>query len=230
MAGRRTIWGWFEHLHLLYTLFLLGFPGSASDKKPNCQCRRCKRCRFDPWISKMPCRSKWQPAPVILAWRIPWTEDPGRQQSMGLQRVRHHWVTEHYFLFLLLWHQLHRRSLGLRFQRSGTPALKYHPPVQGTTIHISLRWLQSSSEPIQLPSLATTVYSPHSGQSHLYEITWHVITPNGFTGHQPPSWIPPRCPNTQWVKAKVLSRACGIFHGLIHAKLFYYHLPHTLHT
>ena len=25
----------------------------------------------------------------ILAWRIPWTEEPGGQQSMGLQRVRH---------------------------------------------------------------------------------------------------------------------------------------------
>ena len=26
----------------------------------------------------------------ILAWRIPWTEEPGRLQSMGLQRVGHH--------------------------------------------------------------------------------------------------------------------------------------------
>ena len=25
----------------------------------------------------------------ILAWRIPWTEKPGRLQSVGLQRVRH---------------------------------------------------------------------------------------------------------------------------------------------
>ena len=25
----------------------------------------------------------------ILTWRIPWTEEPGRLQSMGLQRVRH---------------------------------------------------------------------------------------------------------------------------------------------
>ena len=25
----------------------------------------------------------------ILAWRIPWTEEPDEQQSMGLQRVRH---------------------------------------------------------------------------------------------------------------------------------------------
>ena len=25
----------------------------------------------------------------ILAWRTPWTEEPGRLQSMGSQRVRH---------------------------------------------------------------------------------------------------------------------------------------------
>ena len=29
----------------------------------------------------------------ILAWKIPWTEEPGRLQSMGLQRVEHNWVT-----------------------------------------------------------------------------------------------------------------------------------------
>ena len=28
-----------------------------------------------------------------LAWKIPWTEEPGRLQSMGLQRVGHYWVT-----------------------------------------------------------------------------------------------------------------------------------------
>ena len=29
----------------------------------------------------------------ILAWRIPWTEEPGRLQPTGAQRVRHDWVT-----------------------------------------------------------------------------------------------------------------------------------------
>ena len=29
----------------------------------------------------------------IPSWRIPWTEEPGRLQSMGSQRVRHNWVT-----------------------------------------------------------------------------------------------------------------------------------------
>ena len=30
----------------------------------------------------------------ILAWRIPWTEEPGGPQSMGLQRVGHNWAQE----------------------------------------------------------------------------------------------------------------------------------------
>ena len=31
----------------------------------------------------------------ILAWEIPLTEEVGDLQSMGLQRVRHDWVTDH---------------------------------------------------------------------------------------------------------------------------------------
>ena len=34
----------------------------------------------------------------ILAWKIPWTEEPGRLQSMGLQRVGHNWATSLSFL------------------------------------------------------------------------------------------------------------------------------------
>jgi len=32
----------------------------------------------------------------ILTWRIAWTEEPGRLQSMGSQKVRYHWVTKHF--------------------------------------------------------------------------------------------------------------------------------------
>ena len=34
----------------------------------------------------------------ILAWRIPWTEEPGRLQSTGLQRVGHDWATSLHFV------------------------------------------------------------------------------------------------------------------------------------
>ena len=30
----------------------------------------------------------------ILAWRIPWTEEPGGLQFIGLHRVRHDWATK----------------------------------------------------------------------------------------------------------------------------------------
>ena len=33
----------------------------------------------------------------ILAWKIPWTEEPGRLQSSGYQRVKHDWVTNFHF-------------------------------------------------------------------------------------------------------------------------------------
>ena len=36
-----------------------------------------------------------------LAWRIPWTEEPGRLQSMGSQRVRHDRVTFTFTLGML---------------------------------------------------------------------------------------------------------------------------------
>ena len=31
----------------------------------------------------------------ILAWEIPWTEESGWLQSVGLQGVKHNWETEH---------------------------------------------------------------------------------------------------------------------------------------
>ena len=37
----------------------------------------------DPLEKKMAIHSS------TIAWKIPWTEDPGRLQSMGSQRVRH---------------------------------------------------------------------------------------------------------------------------------------------
>ena len=43
--------------------------------------------RFNPKVRMIPWRSKWQPTPT------PWTEEPGRLQSMGLQGAGHDWVT-----------------------------------------------------------------------------------------------------------------------------------------
>ena len=49
---------------------------------------QCKRPKFDP-SQEDPLEKGLATHSSILAWRIPWTEEPGGLQSLGLQRVRH---------------------------------------------------------------------------------------------------------------------------------------------
>jgi len=66
------------------------FPGGASAKKPACQCRGIRECRLNPWVRKIPKRRACMAThSSILAWRISWTEVPGRLWSIGSYRVRH---------------------------------------------------------------------------------------------------------------------------------------------
>ena len=53
-------------------------------------------CREDPLEEGMATHSS------MLAWRIPWTEEPGGLQSMGLQRVGHDGMTEYDLAIQLL--------------------------------------------------------------------------------------------------------------------------------
>ena len=39
----------------------MGLPRWRSGKESPCQCRRCERHRFDPWVRKIPWGRKWQP-------------------------------------------------------------------------------------------------------------------------------------------------------------------------
>ena len=65
-------------------------PDGSSGKEPACQCGRCETLVQslgwgDPLEEGMATLSS------ILAWRIPWTEEPGGLQSTGSPRVRHNW-------------------------------------------------------------------------------------------------------------------------------------------
>ena len=61
-------------LHHIYNLFLgqwLGLPRCAVVKNlPVCQCRRCWRRTFNPWVRKIPWRRKWQTTPVLLPGKL----------------------------------------------------------------------------------------------------------------------------------------------------------------
>ena len=57
---------------------ILGFPGGIG-KEPTCQSMR------EMWVRSL--EKEMDTHSSILVWRIPWTEEPGGLQSMGLQRL-----------------------------------------------------------------------------------------------------------------------------------------------
>ena len=66
----------------------LGFPGGASAKEPAASAGDIKDAGSIPGLGRSPGGGHGSPL-HIPAWRIPWTEEPGRQQSMGSLRVGH---------------------------------------------------------------------------------------------------------------------------------------------
>ena len=50
----------------------LGFTGVSSGKEPACHCGKPRRCRFHPWVGKIPWRRTWHPTPVFLPGKSHW--------------------------------------------------------------------------------------------------------------------------------------------------------------
>ena len=69
-----------------------GFPGGSPGKEPACQRRTWKRPRVRSLGWEDSLEKELATHSSILAWKIPWPEEPGRPQSMGLWRVGHNWV------------------------------------------------------------------------------------------------------------------------------------------
>ena len=83
-------------------MWVLGFPGGVSGKEPAWQCRR----QTPVWSLGLedPLEEEIIAHSSSLAWRIPWTEEPGRLQAIGSHRVGHDWATEQN-KWVLLWMQ-----------------------------------------------------------------------------------------------------------------------------
>ena len=64
----------------------MGFPGGTGGKESTCNAEDL-RPGFYPWVEKIPWRRAWQPISVFLPGESPRTEEPGRLQSMGSQRI-----------------------------------------------------------------------------------------------------------------------------------------------
>ena len=94
------------------------------------------------------------PQSSTLAWKIPWMEEPGRMQSMGLLTVRHDWVTSLSLFTFMLWRRKWQPSSWTRL--SDFPfTFHFHALEKEMATHSSiLAWrIPGTGEPGGLPSM-----------------------------------------------------------------------------
>ena len=70
---------------MLNYIVIAGFPGRAEVKNPPANAGDSGSILR----SEDPLEKGMATLSSILAWKIPWSEEPGKLQSMGSQRVRH---------------------------------------------------------------------------------------------------------------------------------------------
>ena len=80
------------HVYWVDLLLILGLPWWLSSKESACQFLPVQemRVRSLDWLD--PLEEEMATHSSILAWKIPWTENPGGLQSMGSHRVEHDWA------------------------------------------------------------------------------------------------------------------------------------------
>ena len=77
--GVAKSWTWLSHFHSLTRSGIISNPDDLSywrlprwlsGKESVCQCRRCRKHGFNPWVGKIQWRKKWQATPVFLSGKF----------------------------------------------------------------------------------------------------------------------------------------------------------------
>ena len=89
---------WFCNLHLCINI-RASLVAQRLKRLPGVRETRVRSLSWEDPLGK-----EMAPHSSTLAWRIPWREQPGRLQSMGLQRVGHDWLTSLHFM---IWQNTH---------------------------------------------------------------------------------------------------------------------------
>ena len=93
-SGSSNIWFFSHHVKIINSVYLIEASLVAQSVKnpPMMQ---------ETWVRSLgwenPLEKQMARHASILAWEIPWTEEPGGLQSMRSQRVGHDWATSLYF-------------------------------------------------------------------------------------------------------------------------------------
>ena len=72
----------------------------------------------------------------ILAWKIPWKEEPGRLQSMGSQRVGHNWATFTFYFKLVIAFLPRRKRFLISWLQSVSTVILEPKKIKSVTVSI----------------------------------------------------------------------------------------------
>ena len=108
----------------------VGLPWWLSGRESTSQCRRHG---FDPWVGKIPQRSKWRPTPVFLPGKLHGQRSLADYSSWGHKRVRYGWVIKqqskgdhwrhgHFLLNGIHWYTVTEHVVQLQNSRFSSPA------------------------------------------------------------------------------------------------------------
>ena len=148
-----------------------GFPSCSVGKEPTCQFRRHRRCRFNPWVRKIPWRRKGQPAPVFLPG-----ESYGQRSLMGYSpwshRVGHDWAHTWMDLGIIILHEV-----------SQTEKDKYHMTSFKCGILVFRKWhkwtyLQNSNRLINIKNKLMAPTGLEVRSSHVVGSLWLLEVKN----------------------------------------------------
>ena len=138
----------------------------------------------------------------ILAWRIPWSEEPGRLQSTGSQRVGHDWVTSLHFthydpitIFFIV--------LGLLFV-SLSLLLCFLPREVPLAFAVKLVSVQFSHSIVNcsMPGLPVHHQLPEFTQTHIHRVNDAIQPPHPLSSPFPTAPNPSQHQSLfQWVKS-----------------------------
>ena len=106
------------------------------------------------------------PHSSTLTWKIPWTEEPGRLQPIGSQRVGHDWATSLSLFTFMHWRrkwQTHSSVLAWRIPGTGEPG---GLPSVGSH-RVAHDWSDSSSKLEWMSILTYLTYCHHETESWL---------------------------------------------------------------
>ena len=143
----------------------------------------------------------------ILAWRIPWTEETGRLQSMGLQRVGHDWATSKmshssgsllvpWFMYPLPLNWITVQFSSVQFSRSVVsdylrpyglqhtrlPCLSPAPRACSNSCPVS-RWCHPTISSSVVPFSSCLQSFPASRSFPMSQLSWIIVIPTNWFPH-----------------------------------------------